>query len=367
MADAIRRSYEPRRKTLPNRHPRRGVAGAPFPAMPRSLPGNFVRAALVLALAGCVPSSRDGGSRFDEAALIASKPRGTNALVIHLLGEGSGSIAADSVPFQCTSGDPGTRVCWAYPAAGGPPLRVLPAPDPGSTFGGWLAGNCAAAVGSTCLVTADQDQILAAGFARSGLASASALPPRNLTVNVLGAGSGTVTATGAALACTTRAADSLLGGWGSACAGSSGNDCTLTMAADSTATVTFSRGGAAPLPPPSTLSVIPATATLDACRGLSFAAQVPAGTDPALRWSVLEPGGGTVSNGTYTAPSAAGTYHVVATSTSNPSAQAVATVTVTPEKVLSVAVVPGSAQVSAGGGLAFRATVTTTCGTFAAN
>jgi hypothetical protein len=365
--------------------------------MPRSLPGNFVRAALVLALAGCVPSSRDGGSRFDEAALIASKPRGTNALVIHLLGEGSGSIAADSVPFQCTSGDPGTRVCWAYPAAGGPPLRVLPAPDPGSTFGGWLAGNCAAAVGSTCLVTADQDQILAAGFARSGLASASALPPRNLTVNVLGAGSGTVTATGAALACTTfaggivfsqlcwaqvpgsdpppavtlhavpRAADSLLGGWGSACAGSSGNDCTLTMAADSTATVTFSRGGAAPLPPPSTLSVIPATATLDACRGLSFAAQVPAGTDPALRWSVLEPGGGTVSNGTYTAPSAAGTYHVVATSTSNPSAQAVATVTVTPEKVLSVAVVPGSAQVSAGGGLAFRATVTTTCGTFAAN
>jgi hypothetical protein len=363
--------------------------------MPRSLPGLVVRVALVLALTGCVPSSGDGVSRVTDAGLIASKPPGTSALVIHLLGEGSGSIAADSIPFQCTSGGPGTRVCWAYPTAGGPPLRVLPAPDPGSTFGGWLAGNCAAAVGSTCLVTADRDQVLAAGF----LSSATAAPttPRNLVVNVLGAGSGTVTATGATLACTTfaggivfsqlcwaqvpasdppptvtlhaapRTTDSVLGSWGSACAGSSGNDCTLSMALDSTATVTFARGATAPLPPPSTLSVNPASATLDACKGLSLVAQAPSGTDPSLRWSVLEPGGGTVTSGNYTAPRAAGVYHVVATSASNPSAQAVATVTVAPEKVLSVAVVPGSAQVSAGGGLAFQATVTTTCGTFAAN
>jgi hypothetical protein len=274
-------------------------------------------------------------------------------------------------------------------------LRVLPAPDPGSTFGGWLAGTCAAAVGSTCLVTADRDQVLAAGF----LSSAAAAPttPRNLVVNVLGSGSGTVTATGASLACTTFAgaivfsqlcwaqvpgsdppptvtlhaapttADSVLGGWGSACTGSTGNDCTISMALDATATVTFSRSATSPLPPPSTLSVSPASATLDACKGVSFAAQLPIGTDPAVRWLVLESGGGTVTNGNYTAPRAAGTFHVVATSASNPSAQAVATVNVTPEKVLSVAVVPGSAQVSAGGGLAFQATVTTTCGTFAAN
>jgi hypothetical protein len=365
----------------------------------QSIPRWTVLAASVAVLTGCRPLGSPFTAPVGDAELLARKPAGTIALVVHLLGNGDGSMASDAAPLECAvsiDGVAGSRICWAYVTLGSPLLRVTPLPASGSTFGGWFAGTCGAAE-TSCTLPTDRDQILAAGFARAGLVSSSPLPPRNLTVNVLGSGSGTVTATGASLACTTFAggivfsqlcwaqvpgsdpppavtlhaapstADSVLGAWGSACAGTTGSDCTLTMAADSTATVTFARGAAAPPPPPSTLSVSPASATLDACKGVSFAAQLPAGTDPAVRWSVLEAGGGTVSNGTYTAPSAAGTYHVVATSASNPSAQAVATVTVTPEKVLSVAVVPGSAQVSAGGGLAFRATVTTTCGTFAAN
>jgi hypothetical protein len=82
---------------------------------------------------------------------------------------------------------------------------------------------------------------------------------------------------------------------------------------------------------------------------------------------VLEAAGGTVVNGLYTAPRTPGAYHVVAASTASPSVQAVATVTVGPEKVLSVAATPPSVQVRPGGAVSFQADVTTSCGTFRAN
>ena len=71
-------------------------------------------------------------------------------------------------------------------------------------------------------------------------------------------------------------------------------------------------------------------------------------------------------SGIYTAPQAAGTYHVVATSVADPTKMVQGTITVGPEKVLSVGVAPGSGTVQANGTLAFAASVTTTCGTFAA-
>ena len=48
--------------------------------------------------------------------------------------------------------------------------------------------------------------------------------------------------------------------------------------------------------------------------------------------------------GIYTAPPTAGTYHVVASSVAFPGQSAEAAVVVGPEKVLSVAVTPGSAR-----------------------
>ncbi len=115
-----------------------------------------------------------------------------------------------------------------------------------------------------------------------------------------------------------------------------------------------------------TVSITPSTATLDACGRQQFAATVTGVTDTRVTWSVAQAGGGTVSSGLYTAPQATGTFVVVATSVADPSKVAQATVTVGPEKVLGVAVTPGSGTVQPSGALTFAALVSTTCGTYAA-
>ena len=118
--------------------------------------------------------------------------------------------------------------------------------------------------------------------------------------------------------------------------------------------------------PPVTIAINPTTATLDACRGQVFTATVGNTSNTAVTWTITEAGGGTVTNGAYVAPTAAGLYHVVAVSQADPSKTATATVTVGAERILSVAVVPGSGTVTATGTMAFAANVTTTCGTFSA-
>ncbi len=138
---------------------------------------------------------------------------------------------------------------------------------------------------------------------------------------------------------------------------------TATSIADtskkSTATVTVTA-------PPVTIAISPTTATLDACMGQVFTATITNSSNSAVTWSVVEAGGGTITNGAYFAPTTAGTYHVMAVSQADPTKTIQATITVGAEKVLSVAVTPGSGTVNATGQLAFAATVTTTCGTFAA-
>jgi len=128
-----------------------------------------------------------------------------------------------------------------------------------------------------------------------------------------------------------------------------------------------SRSGAATVtvtaPSPISVAISPTTGTAFGCGTLAFAASVTGGTGSrAVTWSVTEAGGGTVAaNGTYTAPDAEGTFHVVATSVADPSKSATAVVTVT-TKVLSVAVNPATLSVPTGGTAQFSATVTTTCG-----
>jgi hypothetical protein len=115
------------------------------------------------------------------------------------------------------------------------------------------------------------------------------------------------------------------------------------------------------------VAVTPSTVTMDACTSRTFTATVTGNTDQAVAWSVAEgsAGGSVNSGGVYTTPSAAGTYHVVATSHASSSVTASATVTVQ-DHVLSIAVSPASTTVNTGAGQQFTATVTTTCGTFAA-
>jgi hypothetical protein len=79
------------------------------------------------------------------------------------------------------------------------------------------------------------------------------------------------------------------------------------------------------------VSVSPATATVAAARSIQFTASVNGSSNTSVSWTVQEgAGGGAVSStGLYSAPSSAGTYHVVATSVADPSKSAAATVSVT--------------------------------------
>ena len=111
------------------------------------------------------------------------------------------------------------------------------------------------------------------------------------------------------------------------------------------------------------VSVSPVSATLNACLSVTFSATLSGAANRSVVWSVQEgSAGGTITaGGVYTAPSNAGTYHVVATSQADPSKSATATVAVT-DRILSVSVSPPDISVPAGGSTQFTATVTTTCG-----
>jgi hypothetical protein len=135
-----------------------------------------------------------------------------------------------------------------------------------------------------------------------------------------------------------------------------------TSAADSTKTSVATVTVTAPV----AITLSPTTRTIDACTTLTLAATVTGSSDQSVTWKVTESGGGTVSSaGVYTAPSTAGTYHVVATAHASSAATATATVTVQ-DHVLSVALNPTSARVAVNGAQQFAATVTTTCGAFVA-
>lgn len=114
-----------------------------------------------------------------------------------------------------------------------------------------------------------------------------------------------------------------------------------------------------------TVSVSPSPAATNSCLTVTFAATVSNTTNRSVTWSVQEgAAGGTISSsGVYTAPSTAGTYHVVAASVADPTKTAVSTVTVT-DRIVSIAVAPSTTTVAAGGTAQFTATVTTTCGSF---
>jgi hypothetical protein len=112
------------------------------------------------------------------------------------------------------------------------------------------------------------------------------------------------------------------------------------------------------------VSIAPASPTVDECRTLTFTATVTNATNRAVRWSVQEPDGGTVTAaGVYTAPAQPGTFHVVATSEADGTRSAVVPVTVR-TNVLGVAVAPAAVTLPASGTAQLTATVTTTCGAF---
>ncbi len=108
---------------------------------------------------------------------------------------------------------------------------------------------------------------------------------------------------------------------------------------------------------PVTVVVDPPSVELGAGDSMGFFAIVGGTGNSAVAWSVSEAGGGTVDPaGNYVAPATPGTYHVIATSLSadDPTASGSATVTVT---LPVVSLTPATAQVVAGGQVAFSASV----------
>jgi DNA-binding beta-propeller fold protein YncE len=82
---------------------------------------------------------------------------------------------------------------------------------------------------------------------------------------------------------------------------------------------------------PPVVGVSPPTASVVPLQTQQFAGIVSGTTNTAVTWSVVEPGGGSVSaTGLYTAPATAGTYHVLVTSAVDLASFAEATVTVVP-------------------------------------
>ena len=109
------------------------------------------------------------------------------------------------------------------------------------------------------------------------------------------------------------------------------------------------------------VAISPKTAATTTGGALTFTATVTgtlSGQSTGVTWSVQESGGGTVdASGHYTAPSSAGTFHVVATSIADVSKKDTATVTVTS---VAVAISPKITATTTGGALTFTATVTGT-------
>lgn len=118
-------------------------------------------------------------------------------------------------------------------------------------------------------------------------------------------------------------------------------------------------GSSAPLLPAIAVSVSPPSPTVSQGATQSFTASVTGTTNTVLRWSIQEgaAGGAITDTGVYTAPSTAGTFHVVATSQADSTKSATATVTV---PSVSVAISPSAAMVDQGATASFGATVSGT-------
>lgn len=108
------------------------------------------------------------------------------------------------------------------------------------------------------------------------------------------------------------------------------------------------------------VTIAPTSTSLVAGGSTKFHATVIGASDTAVIWSVQEgPPGGTVDgSGNYVAPSAAGTYHVVATSHADPSRSAIATVSVA-SRTATIAIDPPSITTWPGTPLGFVAKVST--------
>ena len=118
-----------------------------------------------------------------------------------------------------------------------------------------------------------------------------------------------------------------------------------------------------PIPPVRAI-ISPIFTTAVVGKTAPFSATVLRSANQKVTWSVIESGGGTVSDtGVYTAPTTEGTYHVKAVAVADSTRPAIATVKVITGQPVNIAINPTSATVAPSGTKAFTATVTGTSNT----
>lgn len=127
---------------------------------------------------------------------------------------------------------------------------------------------------------------------------------------------------------------------------------------------TFGCGGGSETQPRALVyvSITPNTATVNQGANQTFFASVQGSSNNGVTWAIQEgAAGGTItSTGSYTAPNASGTFHVIATSQADTTAAAMAVVSV---PSVSVAVAPQASVLTLSGTQSFAATVTGTINT----
>lgn len=107
------------------------------------------------------------------------------------------------------------------------------------------------------------------------------------------------------------------------------------------------------------VDVLPAAPQVAPGGTVTFAATVTGTANTGVSWKVQETSGGTVdAGGHYTAPGAAGVFHVTATSSADPTKQGAATVTVSAPAPVVVTVSPATGSVDECKTLQLGATVT---------
>lgn len=111
---------------------------------------------------------------------------------------------------------------------------------------------------------------------------------------------------------------------------------------------------------PVTVLIHPGSQSLRTGAQQPFVAEVKGSLDPKVVWSVQEANGGAIDQlGVYTAPSAAGRYHVVATADADHKTYGVSTVSVTAGPIIiGVTVTPASANLGEGATQLFAAALT---------
>jgi hypothetical protein len=316
-------------------------------------------AALLGTFAACTaevspPASPDAPPAGQEVVVevrpdrVSVQPGGTVSFTSRVTGTADESVAWEVVePDGGTVTDTGTYVA---PLASGEYTVIA------SSKGSRTHGRGKVVVSPIAVTISPGSATVSAGGTRSFTATVTGTTETGVTWALLEAsGCGSITSSGVYAA------------------PASGATCRVVAASvanpsvTATSTVTVTPPPPPPPPAPVTVAVTPSSGAADACRTLAFTASVSGTTDGAVTWSVQEgSAGGTVTTGgVYTAPASAGTYHVVATSRAAPASSAAVAVVVA-ERVLGVAVSPSALSVAANGTAQLTATVTTTCGSFAA-